>query len=234
MTDPTYVLVHGGWGGAWAWRDLCSEFDRRDAKWRTLDLPSSHDLGPGLNDLEADVTAVVSATNAVEGPLVLVGHSYGGAVVSEAGERVANLIGEVYLAALVPHPGESATDASRTMRVRTELDDAMRVDGELLHLDPELAASALYGECSSETKEWAVARLGTQTISSFRAHRHSSDSGAPRRYVLCGNDRAIDPSLQLMMAERCDEFVEITSDHSPYLSHVEPCANALLTWPRRS
>jgi pimeloyl-ACP methyl ester carboxylesterase len=230
MVRPTYVLVHGAFGGAWCWRDLTIEFDRRGVAWRTIDLASSHDVGDGTSDLENDAAMVAALANTL-GPVVLVGHSYGGAVISDAASRVADLLGLVYIAALVADPGHSASDTAREVLVRTELDDAMVVDGPFLRLDPAKAASALFAESSMETQAWAIDHLGRQTRASFRASRQWPDSTVPRLYILCRQDRAIDPSLQALMAAKCDAVAELNSDHSPYLSHPFVLSDLICNWP---
>src|SRR5450631_4224591 len=90
MERPTYILVHGGWHGAWCWRDVTTELDRRDITWRSLDLPSAHDTGGGARDLVDDARAVADAANGA-GPVVLVGHSYAGAVIAEAAASIDRL-----------------------------------------------------------------------------------------------------------------------------------------------
>jgi len=232
VPTATYVLVHGAWCGAWTWDSLTAEFDRRGVSWRTLDLPSSHDT-EGTADLSSDADAVVSAAR-VDGPVVVVGHSYGGAVVAEAASRIPQLAGLVFVAALVPGPGESATEASRAVRVRTELDDAVVLDEPFLRLDEGRSASALFGECRALDQQRAVSLLGRQTLASFRQPRHEPDPATPRLYVLCEHDRAIDPSVQEVMAQRCDAVVRLSSDHSPFLSHVTETADALIGWPPAS
>ena len=227
MTEPTYVLVHGAWHGAWSWRPITEEFDRRGAAWRTLELPSSHDNGDGTSDLQSDVQAVISATDPDE-QTVLVGHSYAGAVIAEASDHLANVIGLVFIAALIPTVGQSATDVSRLGGVRTDLDAAMVVDGPRLRLDPSLARSALYGDCDDHVASESLSRLGSQTIASFRSKRVNPDGSAPRHYIRCTLDRAIDPTLQVMMASMCDTTVDLASDHSPFLSHPQICADAIV------
>lgn len=228
MSEPTYVLVHGAWHGAWSWRLLTNEFDRRGVVWRTLDLPSAHDLGDGTSDLESDVEAVCTVAKD-EGPVVLVGHSYAGAVIAEASGRLTNVAGLVFIAALIPAVAQSATDVSRLGGIRTDLDAAMVVDGGRLRLDPLKVARALYGDCDDRVASDAVARLGTQTLASFRSRRITPDANVTRHYIRCTKDRAIDPSLQTLMAEVCHTSIDLASDHSPFLSHVTECADAIVS-----
>jgi hypothetical protein len=124
--------------------------------------------------------------------------------------------------------GESATSASRVVRAPTELDDAIEVDGDFLRLNPELAASALYGQSAPEMQKWAISKLSTQTLASFRSKRTAIDVASPSVYVKCRSDHAIDPLVQEAMASRCSESVELESDHSPFLSHPLKLARALL------
>ena len=227
MEGPVFVLVHGAWGGSWCWRDLLVEFETHHARATCVDLPSSRQGAAADSDLIDDVRVLAQATEGLD-DVVLVGHSYGGVVITEAAPQVKGLQRLVYVAALVPFLGESATDVSRLIRVRTELDDAIEVEGAHLRLNPHRAGSALYGECSLENREWAVTKLTSQTISSFRSPRTSPATGVPTFYVKCRNDHAIDPGLQNMLATRCDEHLELASDHSPFLSHPRELMLALL------
>lgn len=227
MTSPTYVLVHGAWGGPWCWRDLTAQFDERHVAWRAVDLPSAQRDGDPLADLDQDAAVVAAACEGL-GNVILVGHSYGGAVVSQAAHLVGELSRLVYIAAVVPAKGESATDVSRLVRVRTTLDEAMILDGPVLRLDPDLAGAALYHDCDSATRDWAVRQLSTQTLASFRSPRTGPDVPVASRYIACLDDRAIDPSLQEILAARCGERVELPSGHSPFFSHPTQLADLII------
>jgi len=228
VESPTLLLVHGAWGGSWCWRDLLPVLDHHGVAFRTVDLPSSKLKAAPTTGLVDDADEVERAAQTIAGPIVLVGHSYGGAVVAEAATAISNLERVVFIAALVPHPGQSATDASREVRVRTLLDEAMLVEGDHLRLDPTLVARALYNHCDSDTSTWATSQLSTQTIRSFRSPRSSSDLVVPTRYIRCDDDFAVDGSLQESMAGRCDESISLHSDHSPFLSHPEELFEALM------
>jgi pimeloyl-ACP methyl ester carboxylesterase len=217
MSEATYILVHGGWGGAWTWRDVGKELTRRELPWTALDLPSST-RGAHPNTYLVDDAREVIEVAKLDGPVVLVGHSYGGAVITEAAEQIPNLERLVYIAALVPALGQSASEARAEVDTLTRLDDAIERDGEFLVLNPLLAHAALYQNCKEKVAAWAVSQLTPQTLASFRSPRSSFDVDAPSRYVLCTDDNAIDPTLQKVMGERCTEVVTLESDHSPFLS----------------
>ena len=228
VTEPVIILVHGAWGGAWCWDKFVQDLDKLRADWRTVDLPSSQIEGDPNSDLAVDAATVAKAANAVDGPVVLVGHSYAGAVITEAAPLVNNLDSLFYIAATVPDIGQSHSETARLVKVRTEMDKAIQVDGPLLRLDLETAALALYQESTPELREWAKARLSTQTLASFRGVRTAAPVEVQSRYVLCRHDHALDPSLQELVSTRCDSVVEIESDHCPFLSHSEELASILM------
>ena len=228
MTDTTYILVHGAWGGGWCWRDVGHELTRRDVQWTALDLPSStHGAHPNtfLGDDAHEVVEIAK----LDGPVVLVGHSYGGAVITEAADRIPNLERLVYVAALVPALGQSASETIQEVPVRTLLDEAIEVEGDHLRLNPARAIAALYQDCTDEVAAWAVSNLSIQTIASLRSPRSSFDVEVPSWYVRCSLDQAVDPALQDVMAARCDEVATLVSGHSPMLSQPVALCELLLT-----
>jgi pimeloyl-ACP methyl ester carboxylesterase len=219
VTNPAYVLVHGAWGGAWCWDEVTTHLNHRGITWRAVDLPSSELDGDPDSDLAADAAVVIETAKALNCPVVLVGHSYGGAVITEAAPQVPKLSGLFYIAATVPDVGQSHSDTMRLVKVRTEMDDAIHVDGAIVRLDVDVAAAALYQECTPELRDWAKSLLSTQTLASFRGKRTATSVKVTSRYLRCRHDHALDPSLQELVSKRCDEVVEIESDHSPFLSH---------------
>jgi thioesterase domain-containing protein len=228
VTEPVFILVHGAWGGAWCWDKFVQDLDTLKADWRTVDLPSSKIGGDPNSGLAVDADIVAKTANAVDGPVVLIGHSYAGAVITEAAPRVNSLDSLFYIAATVPEIGQSHSDTARLVRVRTEMDGAMQVDGPLLRLDLEAAALALYQESAPELRDWAKSRLSTQTLASFRGVRTAAPVEVQSRYVLCRHDHALDPSLQELVSKRCNSVVEIESDHCPFFSHSEELAAILV------
>ena len=227
MSGPTYVLIHGAWGGAWCWRDLGAQFDRRGVQWMAIDLPSSAIGADPSTNLSDDAHAVVAAATG-DGPYVLVGHSYGGAVVTEAAPHIPGLQRCVFIAALVPSTDQSATATMRIIGTRTLLDEAIEVDGEVLRLNPALASAALYGDCTPEVSKWAVEQLSTQTIASLHFHRTTGNVDVKSLYIACSRDEAVIPELQKVLSQRCDSEFMLESDHSPFLSHPSALCDAIL------
>ncbi len=232
MPDATYVLVPGAYHGAWCWRLVGEELERRGVAWAAIDLPSATTGAHPETYLRDDAAEVVASASDL-GPVVLVGHSYAGAVIAEAAPDLADLVGLVYVAALLPEPGESAYECVRRVPARTRLDEATRHEDGILSLDPALAREALYADCDDAVAEWALANLSTQTLASLRSPRTAPAVEVPSTYVVCTLDAAVDPLLQELLASRCDETIVLESGHCPMLSRVATLVEAILAAPRR-
>lgn len=227
MTSPTLLLVHGAWSGAWIWSRVGRELDQRATPWCTVDLPSSIEGAHPETYLLDDARAVADVARDL-GPVVLVGHSYGGAVITEAAGLIEECAGLLYVAALIPELGQSATECARRVAERTVLDRAIYLDGPYLRLEPELAGNALYQDCEREDVDEALSRLSSQTLASFRSPRTSGDVARPRWYVKCRDDFAVSPTLQDLLARHCDEVVTLASGHSPMWSRPHTLADLLV------
>ncbi|HEY3484986.1 MAG TPA: alpha/beta hydrolase, partial [Ilumatobacteraceae bacterium] len=157
----------------------------------------------------------------VAGEVVLVGHSYGGAVVGGAAPRVATVRHVVYVTAFALGPDETVSGIAGGVPAPTpRLRDAMVVrDDGICVLDPDIAPDALYGCCSPAAVAAALPRLTPHALSAFGQAPGASPLGAiPTTYVRCTLDRAIPIEQQDHMAARCDDVVTIATDHSPMLS----------------
>lgn len=220
----TVVLVHGAWHGAWCWERVVAGLEARRVPAVAVDLPGHGDDPRPLGDLHDDAASVGAVLDGLEPPVVLVGHSYGGVVVTEAGVHPA-VSRLVYLCALVPDAGESAATVAQAFESvdagpGSRLVDAVRIDDAgLVTVDPAGAAAALYNECDDATAAWAMARLGPQRFVTLeQAPAAVAWRDRPALYVVCGRDRAVPPSLQAELARRCGDTVTWPSDHSPFLS----------------
>ncbi len=225
MARPV-VLVHGAWHGGWCWERVTPHLDRSGVPWVAIDLPSvAKDDGGASAD---DVATVLRALDELPGDeqAVLVGHSRGGLVISEAGmhDRVAHL---VYLAAVYLKEGESTADfvGDSDLFSAIEFGD----DGWAL---PKLEAAGpiLYNDCTDDDARWALAQLRSQDMKpvvegpSAKAWRHR-----PNTYVVCELDQALPTASQHLLSGRLDgTTVSWDTGHSPFLNRPELVA-ALLT-----
>ena len=163
-------------------------------------------------------------------PVILVGHSYGGAVITEAGAHPA-VDHLVYLCALALDGHETCgTAAAEDAAVsaishdgRPDLSAAFvpAADGSVT-LEPGLAAACLYNDCQPPTVAWALARLGPHPLQVLQqTPRAVAWREKPSTYVVCAADMAIHPDLQRLLATRCTTTIEWDTGHSPFLSRPE-------------
>jgi len=233
---PDVVLVHGDWHGAWCWDRAVGALAAAGITALAIDLPGrGNDPGP-LTDLHGDAERVSAVLDSLDGPVVLAGHSYGGAVITEAGSHraVSHL---VYLAALALDDGESCTSAASDEAVAEGISHAGRPDlaagfvagpdGTVI-LDPDVALACLYHDCDRATAAWAIARLGPQPLISLQQQpRAVAWRTKPSTYVVCADDQAMHPLLQRILARRCITTVEWPAGHAPFLSRPDLVAGLL-------
>jgi pimeloyl-ACP methyl ester carboxylesterase len=234
--DVTVVLVHGAWHGAWCWERVVPLLEDGGLAVMAVDLPGHGEEAGALTDLHGDAQRVREVLDAGTGPVVLVGHSYGGAVISEAGahDRVQEL---VFVAALPLDADETcmvaasseAEAAALSHEGRPDLGAALRIaeDGTAT-VDPGLAAEIFYGDCDDATKAWAIARLGPHLLDALQQQPAAvAWRTKPSTYAVCAEDGAIHPGLQRLLAKRCTTTVEWPTSHSPFLSRPELVADLL-------
>jgi pimeloyl-ACP methyl ester carboxylesterase len=237
-----YVLVHGAFAGGWCWEPAVTELELRGHTVVAPDLPGSgSDTTPVEQvTLDAYVDRVGEVLAAQPEPVVLVGHSMGGVVITQTASRYPDNVKRlVYVAAFLPGHGDS-------LKALTELpegaDDGvqknMTVAGDppVAALSPEAAHEVFYGCCAEDQVAWALARQGVQPVVPFLTPVSLSPAVGtiPRCYVYCTEDRAIPPALQKrMFTERpCADVLELPVDHSPYLSATSELVDALERWGR--
>jgi pimeloyl-ACP methyl ester carboxylesterase len=210
MSDTGAVLVHGLWHGAWCWDAVRAGLDARGIASVAVELP--------LTDLAADTRATLDALDRLDRPAVLVGHSYGGAVITGAG--VHPLVRElVYVTAFQLDEGESVSRTRSGFDLPdTRLAEAMRVDeatGEV-GIEPALGAQLLYGDAPPEVAATAMGHLRPVSRMLFRGVPEAiAWRTVPSTYVVCAADAVVHPERQRAMAAHATRVVEWSCGHSP-------------------
>jgi pimeloyl-ACP methyl ester carboxylesterase len=220
-SDPTVVLVHGSFHAKWCWERVTPLLDAAEVSWRSMDLP--------LTSLGADAGSVSAVLDEVGQHALLVGHSYGGAVVTEAGVHPA-VDRLVFLAALAPDRGEScaATFAAAEGSSSVEFGE-----GGFLSALPT-ASAFLYNLCAPADADAAFARLRPTNMACFTDEPAAvAWRDRPCTYVVCTNDLSVDPELQRTFAARMDaDTVEWDLDHCPWYSDPNRLAALLVDLAR--
>lgn len=213
---PTLLLVHGAWHGSWCWDTLRAALGADGWTTATVDLPSAGQQA-GVRD---DARAVLAELERIDGPAVVVAHSYGGIPVSEAVAEAGNVSRLVYLGAYQLDVGESLL-GYHSAPVPPEPHGFQAV--------PDHPVPLFYADVPEPEAEEAAKQLVPQSTKSFsdtltRAGWHT----IPSTYIVCEHDRALPPQDQEALAARSDAVHRIACHHSPFLSMPGELA-ALLT-----
>lgn len=216
MTRPDLLLVHGAWHGAWAFDPLLPELSAAGFTVRTVDLPSSGDAGSGL---QADADVVRRSLADHPAPTMVVGHSYGGIVVSEACAGAADVVAVSYVCAFLLDVGDALGGAFDV------LPDWIAVDGEAGVSRPLRPESVFYADVPAEQQQAMVARIGPQSLRSFGdAQTAAAWREVPSSYLVCQDDQAIPVAAQEAMSARAGFVERLAVSHSPFAS--QPAAVA--------
>ena len=229
-STPTVVLVHGGFADASYWVPVIREL-------QASDLPVLAPANP-LRGLASDAEYIASFVSQIDGPVLLVGHSYGGAVISVAGAATSNAVGLVYVAAWVLDEGESFGDIYERFG-KTPLLDAVRPSnyplpgGDTaveLSIVPELYQSAFAADLPSDvTDVLAVSQRPFAAILEDRAQAAAWKT-LPAWAVVATGDKAIPPDAERHMAVRAGaQPIEVDASHSIALSQPKAVADLIRT-----
>jgi len=227
---PTIVLVHGGFADASFWAPVIRQLQAND-------LPVLAPPNP-LRGLAHDAEYLASFVRQIDGPVLLVGHSYGGAVISVAGAAADNVVGLVYVAAFALDEGESFAEIFEQFGA-TPLVDAVRPSsypvggGENaveLTMAPELYRSAFAADLPSDVTEvLAVSQRPFAAIFDDRAEAAAWKT-LPSWAIVATADNAIPPDAERHMAARAGaQTVEADASHSIALSQPAAVADLIRT-----
>ncbi|WP_172386781.1 alpha/beta fold hydrolase [Streptomyces sp. MNP-20] len=187
------VLVHGGFVDGSGWQGVYDILKRDGYRVSVVQNPT--------RSLAGDVVAVRQVIDAQDGPVVLVGHSYGGAVISEAGLHT-NAAALVYVAAFAPDKGESVSTLIADPPPGTPVPPILPPEGGFLRLDRDQFAASFAGDLPADQAAfladsqvpWGVEALsGTVAEPAWRVK--------PSWYLVATDDRMIPPAAQRAMAE---------------------------------
>lgn len=219
MATVSLLFVHGDYHGAWCWDLVRSELEEFDGV--AVDLPSSGRDARSLGSRDDDIVAMRELLDRIDGPTVIVVHSASGIAVSDAFTRDARVVGVVFVAAVVLDRGETAAD----VLTESPMDwvDLHQAEGYIEALHPR---ETFYHDVPAARAEAAIARLAKKSARDVLAPAAEaiSDRVWPSAYVVCDQDRAIDPSDERSMSSRATLVEHLDSSHSPFLSMPEATA----------
>jgi pimeloyl-ACP methyl ester carboxylesterase len=210
------VLVHGAWADGSGFQGVYEALVASGHRVSIVQNP--------LTSLDDDVAAVRRVLARQDGPVVLVGHSYGGVVITEAG-NADNVVGLVYVAAFVPDVGESVStflEGGQEPPVKASADGFLFFDAAIF---PQAFAQDLPADrgaflAAAQVPTAAAAFSAPVSVAAWR--------NKPSSYVISTDDRIIPPAAQRKMAERAKATVtEIPASHAIYISQPKLVAAAI-------
>jgi pimeloyl-ACP methyl ester carboxylesterase len=221
MATRTVVLVHGAWHGAWCWDLVSRRLDAHGITNLAVDNPS---VAHAPADLAADGDNLARILDTVEGPVLLVGHSYGGAVITDAGAHP-NVERLLYLAAFALDDGESVMENNLSGGEDAKVGEAFQLDPALVDVDPSRAVEFFYHDCDPLIAADAVSKLRPMSLAAMEGiPRKIAWREKPATYVVCTDDRCVPVALQQSNAKRVANSVEMPTAHSPMLSRPDELA----------
>jgi pimeloyl-ACP methyl ester carboxylesterase len=234
------LLVHGAFSDASVWEPIVPGLSEAGHTVETLDLPGQGADPTPVAEVTLDAYASkVCAALAAGPPAVLVGHSMGGVVVTQAAARCPEHVAKlIYVCAFLPLDGQSLSAIAELPEAAGDQVQAnMVVAGEppVAVMPPEAARTALMECCDEEQLAWGIAHLRPQPVVPFTQPVSLDGPGAEafarldRAYVMCLRDRAVMPALQRRMSQAagCGEVRELDTDHMPMLSRTDELVAAL-------
>ncbi|WP_395681515.1 alpha/beta hydrolase [Inquilinus sp.] len=211
---PAIVLVHGFWGGAAHWSKVIVELSRKGygpGDLRAVEVP--------LTSLADDAERTRKMVRQIDGPVVLVGHSYGGAVITEAGD-LPNVVGLVYIAAFAPDAGESPGGITQQHPPAAAANLAPDSDG-YLWVKPDKFHESF---CQDLTAEEGLVMGVTQKAPLASTFGNTITAPAwktkPCWYQISSEDRMIHPDNQKLMSERMKprKIITLAAGHASLAS----------------
>ncbi|MCL1618931.1 MULTISPECIES: alpha/beta fold hydrolase [Ralstonia solanacearum species complex] len=218
---PTVVLVHGAFADGSTWSRVIPVLQAKGLKVVAVQNP--------LTSLAADVAATRRVLAKESGPVVLVGHSYGGVVITEAGQQ-ANVKALVYVAAYAPSEGQSIADLNKDYPTPSGFSHIVADNEGFLTLTEEGVSKHLAQDVEADqTRLMTAVQTPTQSKNFEDKVSVAAWKARPSWYVVSEKDHMLQPDLQRAMAKKIQaSIVSLPAGHAPQISRPAEVAEAIL------
>lgn len=219
-TEPVknVVLVHGAFADGSGWRDVADILGKDGYRVSVVQEP--------LTSLADDVAATKRVLELQQGPTILVGHSYGGVVITEAG-NAPNVVGLVYIAAFIPDQGESAVGLlsqapAANQDMRATKDDFLYLEPAAFPADFAADVPPVQANFMAHSQQMLAKAAGGAAVTEAAWHQKKSWA------LVASLDHNINPDLERSMAKRAgSETIEVPASHAVYLSRPDEVAGLI-------
>ncbi|MGO9884465.1 MAG: alpha/beta fold hydrolase [Solirubrobacteraceae bacterium] len=228
-STPVVLLVHGAFTDTSSWQGVIAQLQLIGVEAVALANP--------LRGLDPDAAYIASIADEIDGPVILVGHSYGGAVITVAGASTQNVLGLVYVAGYALEEGESMLDLTNqyddTMLTPCLRPAVARVDNDPaaieLYIDRDAFSSVFAADLPARVSAVAARSQRPITASAFEAKASAAAWKMLRSwYIVATADRVIAPDAQRFMAARAGAIrSEIDASHAIPISQSSAVANQI-------
>jgi pimeloyl-ACP methyl ester carboxylesterase len=217
---PAIILVHGAFADGSGWNKVISVLEKQSFTVTAVQNP--------LTSLADDIATTRRAIEAQPGPVVLVGHSYGGAVITGVADssRVKAL---VYIAAFAPEVGDSLAKLLGSMAPAAIGPALVKDSSGFLHIDREKFREVFAKDVSEkETRLMAATQKPIHSAAFETPVAQAPWKNIPSWYLVATEDNAINPELQKFMAKRIGaKTIEVKASHVPFISHPHEVAKII-------
>ncbi len=218
--NKTVVLVHGAFADGSSWNRVIDELQRQHTEVIAVQLP--------LTSLKEDVAATQRTIARAHGDVVLVGHSWGGTVISEAGND-ARVKALVYVAAFAPDSGKSTADLAGSYPAPPGSAGIVKTADGFLYLPAKSVRQDFAPGIKAAEQNRLTATQGPIRADAFAEKvTHAAWHDKPSWYVVSKSDRMINPDLERAMAKAIDaKTTEVAASHVSMVSQPEEIARVI-------
>jgi pimeloyl-ACP methyl ester carboxylesterase len=238
----TFILIHGAWLGGWCWEKLRKMLEAEGHTVLAPDMPGHGEDKSLIEDqnLETYARTVEALIAPLNESVILVGHSFGGMITSQAACYIPSKIKKlVYVSAFLPRDGQSCVGITKSIQptfheriLASGHDFILSADGKTSKIAPDSCADFVYHDIPRNVAQVFAEHLGPESNAAQQQAAVLNDQfkNIPKAYVRCALDRVIDVKLQdKMIADTyCGEVYTLKTGHCPFESAPRSLAYILL------
>ncbi|MFK5982234.1 MAG: alpha/beta fold hydrolase [Flavobacteriaceae bacterium] len=236
-TSKTFLLIHGAWEGAWAWKETTEFLENQGHKVISIDLPGHGNNKTPISEINLELYAnsVKSALDNFSNPVTLVAHSFAGYVISKVAEEVPQKIKKlIFVASALPYDGKPAI---KIFEEDTDSDFLANLifsdDQSVATMNRETIKNIVFGGATDAQIDEVIPQLVEQATKPFFEVVETTEKNfgsVAKAYIETKYDRVLSLGAQRMLQEKIGitESVLLETGHVPLVTTPEELANALI------